>query len=83
MPLSHDHMALNTTKSNSIIFSLLQQTILDAPLNINGEVIDKVNNVKLLGVALNSHLRFLSHFDIIIQKVRPFTCTIEAQTLRR
>ena len=64
MPLSHDHMALNTTKSNSIIFSL-QQTIIDAPLNINGAVIDKVNNVKLLGVACDSHLRFSSHVDKI------------------
>ena len=75
MPLSHNHMALNTTKSNSIIFSL-QQTILDAPLNINGEVIDKVNNVIAI---YDSHLMF----TIIIQKVRPSTCTIEAQTLRR
>ena len=65
-----NHMALNITKSNSITFSL-QQTILDRPLNINGKAIDKVDNVKLLGVVFDSHLRFSSHVDSIIQKVRP------------
>ena len=67
-------MALNITKSNSspTTFSLYQ-TILDRPLNINGEAIDKVDDVKLLSVVFDSHLRFSSHVVSIIQKVRPYT----------
>ena len=42
-------MALKITKLKLITFSH-QQTIIDGPLNINGEAIDNVDNVKLLSV---------------------------------
>ena len=40
-------------------------------IDINGEAIDQVDNMKLLGVVFDNHRRFSSHVSNTIRKVYP------------
>ena len=65
-----NEMLLNTTKSMCISFTL-QKHLTVEPININGCKIEQKEEVKLLGVTFDSHMRFSTHVDNIIRRTKP------------
>ena len=65
-------MLLNATKSQSITFTL-QKSIDSVPIKVNDVVIEENESVRLLGVYIDSHMRFSANVDSIIAKVKPAT----------
>ena len=66
----NNRMLLNANKSQSIIFTL-QKTINIDPIKINDSAVSNSDNVKLLGVTFDRHLKFSAHVSMIIEKCRP------------
>ena len=65
-----NEMLLNTTKSMCISFTL-QKHLTVEPITINGCEIEQKEEVKLLGVTFDSHMRFSTHVDNIIRRTKP------------
>ena len=70
-PVAFWHSTYNQHLIKHTITFSLQQNINDVPLIIDDEAIQKLDIVKLPGVVFDSHLRFSSHVDTVIQRVRP------------
>lgn len=68
----HNSMLLNAAKSQLITFTL-QKSVHSVPVTVNDIIIEENNSVKLLGVHVDTHLRFSNHVDSIIAKVKPAT----------
>ena len=65
-----NEMLLNTTKSNVITFSV-QKKITSTPICIENTTITENEDVKLLGVHFDQHLKFSKHVDKLIERTRP------------
>ena len=65
-----NEMLLNTTKSNVITFSV-QKKITSTPICIENTTITENEDVKLLGVHFDQHLKFSKLVDKLIERTRP------------
>ena len=65
-------MFMNADKSQAITFTL-QKSIDSIPIKVNDVVIEENKSVRLLGVYIDSHVRFSANVDSIIAKVKPAT----------
>ena len=54
----------------------LQKSVHSVPVTVNDNIIEQKNSVKLLGVRVDTHLRFSNYVDSIIAKVKPATHAI-------
>ena len=64
-----NEMLLNTTKSMCISFTLQNHPTVE-PIDINGCEIEQKEEVKLLGVTFDSHMKFSAHVDNIIRRTK-------------
>lgn len=63
-------MSLNVSKTKSMFVSLRDNVYSTDPIVLNGSDIENVTVFKLLGVNIDSHLKFDTHVDIITSKAR-------------
>ena len=63
-------MRINTMKTKEIIISFCRDPVVLPYINIDGAAIERVSQVKVLGVTLSSDLSWNSHVDGIVSKAR-------------
>ena len=59
-------MRINTMKTKDIIISFCRDPVVLPYINIDGAAIERVPQVKILGVTLSSDLSWNSHVDGIV-----------------
>ena len=57
-------------KTKEMIISFCRDTVVLPYINIDGAAIEKVSQVKVLGVTLSYDLSWNSHVDVIVSKAR-------------
>ena len=65
-----NYQRLNAGKTQYMIFTLQLNVTLETPIKIDDQNIEQTQSAKLLGVTLDTHLKFASHVDMAIQKSR-------------
>ena len=65
-----NYQRLNTGKTQYMIFTPQLNVNLEIPIKIDDQNIEQTQSAKLLGVTLDTHLKFASHVDMAIQKSR-------------
>ena len=61
-------MRLNVKKCKEMVISFLRQSPNNAPLCINGNLLNVVSSFKVLGVTLNDHLKWNDNVNILVKK---------------
>ena len=67
---SDNQMLLNTTKSSTVTFTLKKSTSVEG-ITIYDQPLMECSTMKLLGVTLDQHMRFIAHINTIIEQCRP------------
>ena len=65
-----NNQRLNAMKTQHMIFSLQLRVSVNDPITISGDQVKQSATAKLLGVTVDSHLKFADHVDMAIQKSR-------------
>ena len=63
-------MNINKSKTNEMTISFMKNKEYE-PLSINGEPIESVETAKLVGVYIQSNLKWNTHVDFMIKKAHP------------
>ena len=63
-----NNQRLNAMKTQHMIFSLQLRVSVNDPITISGDQVKQSATAKLLGVTVDSHLKFADHVDMAIQK---------------
>ena len=63
-------MRINTMKTKEMIIRFCRDPVFLPYINIDGAAIERVSQVKVLGVTLSSHLSWNAHVDGIVSKAR-------------
>lgn len=75
---------INYTKTAIQIFSMSRKMLkADIHLSINGNIIKKVDKYKLLGITLDSKLKFSDHIQDIVEKVNSRTRILKLLSSKR
>ena len=63
-------MRINTLKTKEMVIRFCRDPVLLPYINIDGAAIERVSQVKVIGVTLSSDLSWNSHVDRIVSKAR-------------
>ena len=64
-----NELSLNVKKTKYMLFCIKNPHIEGGNILLNGEIIDKVNHFKFLGVIIDSHLSWMDHVQHIRKKI--------------
>ena len=62
-------LSLNVQKTKNMLFCIKNPRIEGGNILLNGDIIDKVNHFKFLGVIIDSHLSWMDHVQHIRKKI--------------
>jgi hypothetical protein len=71
--LNANRLALNISKTNFVIFAAKNKPLQNVTLLINRKAIQQTDNVKYLGVIIDSQLTFTQHIANVVKKVSRIT----------
>ena len=73
--LAMNKLSLNVKKTKYIVFHAINKNIegVIPELNINGIIIERVQNFKFLGIFFNEHMLWKTHIDIVANKLIKFS----------
>lgn len=69
--LKDNKLSLNIGKTKYIIMTSRQKSIPSTTLYFNAQKIEKVNNIKYLGLVIDSNLNWNAHIQYVIKKINP------------
>ena len=67
---SENNLALNTKKTSEIIIDFRKHSTEPAPLHINGELVERVNTFRFLGVLISANISWSENTTAIIKKAQ-------------
>ena len=67
--MNANKLSLNVKKTKYMLFCIKNSPIEGGNILLNGEIIDKVNHFKFLGVIIDSHLSWMDHVQHIRKKI--------------
>lgn len=69
--LKNNKLSLNTKKTKYMIISSKRTVVPPTSITLNNNLIEKVNNIKYLGLIIDSHLTWYDHIQYVIKKINP------------
>lgn len=69
--LKKNKLKINTKKTKYMLFHQKNMQVEEITININGEQINKIDNIKYLGLVIDDKLNWQKHIDHLISKIVP------------
>ena len=66
-----NNLSLNVSKSKGMIMDYRKRRAEQAPININGAVVERVESFKFLGVHITNKLSWSKHTKTVMKRARP------------
>ena len=66
----HNNLSLNVSKTKELIVDYRKRRAEQAPININGAVVEQVGSFKLLGVHITNNLSWSKHTNAVVKRAQ-------------